>query len=823
MDVFVINMIPKSLSGETNQDSEPSLAVNPANPLQAAATAFTPDPLSGPLAPIYVTSDGGRSWALNLIVPGAGSGLAGFGIPYTPTADITLRFGGKSNVLYAGTIRGDTVVLNILRTANFLSPTVMTVLETRGPFLQEDQPWVQATTAEKVGGAPDRVYVGNNDFNTLPTATVDLSLDAATGPPPAGFGPSALTARIPAGGQNGPSIRPVMHQDGTVYVAFFNWTTPASIPFTADVVVCRDDNWGQGAPPFSDLMDPDGFAGLRVAPGVQIPWANFSFLGQERVGSHISIAVDPRDSSVVYLAWADFPTGVAPYTIHLRRSRDRGATWSGDLRLIANGINPALAISEKGHVGFLYQTLTNSGATWETHVEISRNGFQGQWLTAVLAATPSNTPVVGPHPYLGDYVYLQAVGKDFYGVFSANNTPDNASFPNGVTYQRNANFATKTLLAVDNVTPVPISIDPFFFKVKVKTGEVATAIADSGNFGRVCLGSFADEILTINNPGDGRLKIFNIIAAPADFEAPSVVAYPLIVRAGDSIDIVIRFRPLSHGLKAGTVTIIGDDPSGPHKVAVSGDCPAPHLSLILADAGTFAKTCVGSFTDEHLLLGNTSHCPLTITGIASNAADFVVPEVLAYPLLIAPGGFLPAPIRFAPTSIGLKSATIEVFSDDPSSPTAIDVRGDAPVGKLTVAGSTNFGGVNACCCADRTLSICNTGDCALYVTGVHFKRKSRHWKLLHNPFPAKLAAGSCLAIVIQYRANEKCSRPCELVIESDDPVTPVKFVEVLAYTIWDACCKEDCDDCRKGCCDKHSSCRQGYPCCDDDDDDEEDR
>ena len=145
-------------------------------------------------------------------------------------------------------------------------------------------------------------------------------------------------------------------------------------------------------------------------------------------------------------------------------------------------------------MGFLYQTLTNSGATWETHVEISRNGFHGQWWTAVLAATPSNAPLVGPHPYLGDYVYLQAVGKDFYGVFSANNTPDHANFPSGVVYQRNANFATKTLLAVDNVTPVPISIDPFFFKVKVKTGEVATAIADTGNFGRVCLGSFHGQI-----------------------------------------------------------------------------------------------------------------------------------------------------------------------------------------------------------------------------------------------------------------------------------------------------------------------------------------
>jgi hypothetical protein len=48
-------------------------------------------------------------------------------------------------------------------------------------------------------------------------------------------------------------------------------------------------------------------------------------------------------------------------------------------------------------------------------------------------------------------------------VFSGNNTPDPANFPSGVTYQRNANWTTHTLLSTDNVTPVPASIDPFFF------------------------------------------------------------------------------------------------------------------------------------------------------------------------------------------------------------------------------------------------------------------------------------------------------------------------------------------------------------------------
>ena len=60
---------------------------------------------------------------------------------------------------------------------------------------------------------------------------------------------------------------------------------------------------------------------------------------------------------------------------------------------------------------------------------------------------------------------LVAVGQTFFGIFSANNKPDMANFPNGVRYQRNANFVTRTLLNVSGTQPVAVSIDPFFFKV----------------------------------------------------------------------------------------------------------------------------------------------------------------------------------------------------------------------------------------------------------------------------------------------------------------------------------------------------------------------
>lgn len=452
MSVLVVNMIPNYMSNETNRDSEPNLAVNPANPLQIAASAFTPDPMASGSGPIFVSTDGGNTWILNIVLPGGNR-----------TVDITLRFAGSSNVLYAGIMRLDNSDMNILRKNNFTAPGLMTVLVDRA---NEDQPYVEAATVLGGGGVGlDRVYVGNNDFNTAPTtATVDVSLDAATAPPPAGFNPDLIETRS-TGGQDGPSIRPAIHPDGTVYAADFRWITLGATTNTADVVVRRDDNWASGPTPFTALINTgDGQPGVPAASGVSIPSLS-TMLGTQRIGSHLAIAVDPTNSRTVYVAWADGTSG-SNYTIRVRRSTDGGTTWSGDLRAITQAVNPGLAINAQGTAGFLYQKLVNpgSGNRWQTHLEISSDGFMSSPTDLILADVPdSNGSYTGINP-IGDYACLRAVNKDFYGVFSANNTPDLANFPNGVTYQRNADWVSHVLKDLSN-NPVPASIDPFFFKV----------------------------------------------------------------------------------------------------------------------------------------------------------------------------------------------------------------------------------------------------------------------------------------------------------------------------------------------------------------------
>jgi hypothetical protein len=338
-------MIPPTRSGETNQDSEPTIAINPSNKLQLVGTAFTWDnlagtPMVGSVAPVYVTTNGGQTWSLVFNVPSsAGSTF--------PTGDITVHFSGTTvgttNTLYTGILHAPEFSMRVYRAADYRVNTPMTLLDTRTNNV--DQPHTEATLVGQ-----DRLYVGfNNGFGGVApkTATVDFSQNPNVASPT--FNLNLLEVRSTgSGGQDGFAIMPAVHTDGTVYAAFFGWRSSS----TMDIVVMRDDNFGLGGSPFRALIDSgDTQAGQRVVTGVTIPTGT---IGQERVGSSsLSIAVDPNNSSRVYVAWLDLVSSTP--TLHVRRSIDRGQTWSAsDMVTVSNALNPSLAINVDGKLGFQF-------------------------------------------------------------------------------------------------------------------------------------------------------------------------------------------------------------------------------------------------------------------------------------------------------------------------------------------------------------------------------------------------------------------------------------------------------------------------------------
>jgi hypothetical protein len=465
MPIRIINIIPQAVSAETFFDSEPSIAVNPANTQQIVITSFSPVAVSpGPVNTglYFWSNDGGFNWAQAPVIPGGDAAL--------PFKDASVRFGGTSGVLYAGILRQDNGNLAILRKADFTNAaTLMTILSSRPTY---DQPWVEATTNTNTNR--DIVYVSGNDLSqtstTGRTASVDFSLDAAnaaTPPAPSGFQTTRLEVRgTGLANQDGPQVRTAIHSSGVVYGAFCGWRTPGTSN-TTDIVVVRDDNWASGPNPFQALIDPvDSQAGIRVVSNVNIPPSG-STLGTQRTGWDLAIAVDPNNSQRVYLAWCDGAgTSTSNYTLHVRRSVDRGQTWTQkDLLTVANAINPALAVNSNGKVALLYQEFVNvSGVNrWKTHLALSTNHFESIGEDIILANVLDSNTGITHLVSIGDYLSMVTVGLDFYGVFSAFNVPDYTNFPSGVTYLRSANFTTNKLLGPTGVTVSP-SVDPFFFR-----------------------------------------------------------------------------------------------------------------------------------------------------------------------------------------------------------------------------------------------------------------------------------------------------------------------------------------------------------------------
>jgi hypothetical protein len=405
--------------------------------------------MGGSSAPIFISTDGGNTWSLRNTLPAGASS----------TNDVSVAFAGTGGKLYAGILVSGT--MQILRADDFTSTSAMTNLKTRSTV---DQPWV---VVQKEGTSDD-VFVGNNDNarGITRTAQVDRIGDAA-----AQAGDRLLGLERRGATFDGPPIRLAAHADGTVYAAFLSITAATAVAgttalnLTFDVVVLRDDTFANDVDTFFNLIDSgDNVEGQRVRTGLFARFdARAAQMGQERLGADLAIAVDPKDSATVWLAWCNRVGGATgtDWTLHVARSTNRGQTWSQDLRTITNAKNPALAVNDARELGLLHQAF--DGTNWTTTLEITGDAWATAAETHVLHRAPANSPARAFFPYLGDYVRLLAIGRSFYGVFSGANTPTLTNFPSGVNYQRNANFTTGTLLNTDGISPVAVSIDPFFF------------------------------------------------------------------------------------------------------------------------------------------------------------------------------------------------------------------------------------------------------------------------------------------------------------------------------------------------------------------------
>jgi hypothetical protein len=461
--VTLVNIVPAAASGESFQQSEASLAVDPKNLNRMAIATMTNDVAGGEYAPIYVSLNGGSSWALMSVIPALLTPHSEFlGSNYL-FVDPAVSF-GVNNWLYAALLRGTTGTaarpIGVFRKSDLnTSATKMTQIGTGRTGV--DQPFVQAVGVNN--NTTDLVIVGSDDITidstgSGKTAAVDQYNSGSNS-----FSRRTIESRSTSN-RDGAPIRIAMLPGGKAYGAFLARRKLVAVSgcswnYETDVVVVRDDLQGTGTRTFSSLKGSDNNAGRIVEPKVFLPRTRQ--MGQDRVGYDAAIAVHPGIPNRVYLAWADVNPSGCVYRLHIRRSTDGGVSWSGDLGAArSNAKNPALAVNANGVVALLYQRLT--GSEWQTSVDYTSTDFTSVQ-SVLLARHPSNQPARVYLPYLGDYTQMLAIGNKFYGVFTAGNRPLKQNFHANVTFLRKADWTGGVLLDTLNAPHSRFSMDPFFF------------------------------------------------------------------------------------------------------------------------------------------------------------------------------------------------------------------------------------------------------------------------------------------------------------------------------------------------------------------------
>ncbi len=201
-------------------------------------------------------------------------------------------------------------------------------------------------------------------------------------------------------------------------------------------------------------------------------------------------------------------------------------------------------------------------------------------------------------------------------------------------------------------------------------------------FTAACVGDKQLATLNVCNTSAGDLVVSGITSSNPEFAvvAPSA-GFPATISHDFCFPFEVAFTPTAPGTRSTDLTINSNDPNFPAlTVTATANVGQATAVAVVADTGNFGEFCPmpNAFRDLSVTIDNRGTCPLLITAIASSAGEFQVPQVLTFPVSVAPGANIELPVRFQPTSAGAKNATITVSTNDPTSPKVIAVNGSAP-------------------------------------------------------------------------------------------------------------------------------------------------
>ncbi|MGD0016143.1 MAG: choice-of-anchor D domain-containing protein [Verrucomicrobiia bacterium] len=233
--------------------------------------------------------------------------------------------------------------------------------------------------------------------------------------------------------------------------------------------------------------------------------------------------------------------------------------------------------------------------------------------------------------------------------------------------------------------------------------SVCLSTGGSLSFGNnVATGSVSTVGVTITNCGSASLFITNMVISGSDHGLFTVSSDTCsgntISSGGGPCTFNVNFAPTNAGPRSATLTINSSATNSPNIVALSGtgEVPTPRACLISGIVFGTQNSGTTSTPPKSVIITNCGSAVLHISSIGlsgANPGEFVLSGDTCSGNDIAVGGTCSFGVAFAPTSGGLRYATLTITSSGASSPNtvALSGTGQVPTPRACLIGSIAFG------------------------------------------------------------------------------------------------------------------------------------
>ncbi len=264
-------------------------------------------------------------------------------------------------------------------------------------------------------------------------------------------------------------------------------------------------------------------------------------------------------------------------------------------------------------------------------------------------------------------------------------------------------------------------------------------------FGGVDVGQTETLIVSVTNSGLTSITLSKVSVTDAVFATPNLTL-PLVVSAGQSVEVSISFTPRTTGWTGGMIKFSGSSSSSTLSVQTGGSGVDSQAVTAAPSTLSFGQVPVGGSASLPLVLTNARNWQITITGIQISGSEFSISGA-TFPLTLSGRQSLALTVNYTPQSAGLNGSS--VFISGPS--VSIPVTGTGTtsgVGQLSISpASLNYSSVPVGTTDTLPITVSATGGS---VTISSDSSSSSRFVLTGASFPLTIASGSSTSLNVAF-------------------------------------------------------------------------